>query len=303
MKCVCCVNIRGTEFLVSGGADAKIIIWDAATGEKIESINAHTSSVQALAVGPTRDVFETTAERGEKSDEQAHELPEQSLALFSVSTTLSAHLLTSSPSPPPSLDISAFAVPDTLNAHATTISSILLGSCALCTTSLDHNCSFYELPLRLLPNLKIDSPREPPTTFEHTDYVRAVAISQDGRCFFTGGRDEDIYVWDSASADMVGRWRGHYDEVMALCIVGTRGREGNERLLSSGIDGTIRSWKVGVTATEGWGKGWLRAGEEAEDESDEENDEGIKGGSEGKGAAIGLTEEEEKELAELMDSE
>ena len=296
------MTIRGTEVLVSGGADAKILFWNAVTGEKIQSINAHVSSIQSLALGFARDLFEAASE-GEKSSEQAQELPEQSLALFSVSTTLSVHLITPSSSSPLSLDISPFTVPAALNAHATTISSVLLTPRALYTSSLDHTCSCFELPLCLLPDLKIDALREPPTTFDQSDYVRAVAVSLDGRYAFTSGRDEDIYVWNSASADLVGKWRGHYDEVMALCIVGAKGKTGKERLLSSGIDGTIRRWEVGVTETEGWGKGWLKAGEEETEESDKEPDGASEKSAKGKRPAIGLTEEEEQELAELMDSE
>ena len=282
---------------MSGGADAKIIFWNATTGEKLKEISTHTSSIQAMAVGCARDVFETASE-DENSGKQTDELPERSLALFSVATTISVHLLTLSPSSPSSLEISAFSIPATLNTHATTISAVLLTSHALYTCSLDHTCSYIELPLRLLPDLKVDTLHEPPTTLDHSDYVRAVATSLDGRYVFTGGRDEDIHVWNATSAELVGKWRGHYDEIMALCIVGIKGNAGNEKVVSSGIDATIRVWEVGITETEGWGKGWLKAGDEDGIESEDDEASEVT-----KAATVGLTAEEEQELAELMDSD
>ena len=293
-----CINIEGFEVLISSGADAKIIFWNAITGEKIKDITTHTSSVQALAIGYAKDVFETTSE-GEDSGKQVDELPERSLVLFSVATTLSAHLLTPAPLSSSSPDVSPVSIPHALHTHATTISAVQLTPHALYTCSLDHTCSYVELPLRLLPDLQIDTLHEPPTTLDHSDYVRAVATSLDGRYVFTGGREEDICVWNAASADLVGKWRGHYDEIMALCIAGTKDKAGNERLVSSGIDATIRVWEVGITETEGWGKGWLKAGDEeaigsAEDDEASEKD---------KATTIGLTAEEEQELAQLMDSE
>ena len=292
------MNIQGVEVLVSGGADAKIIFWNATTGEKIKDISTHTSSIQALAIGYAKDVFETTHE-DEKNGKQINELPERSLVLFSAASTLSIHLLTPASSSPFSLEINPFSVPTTLITHHTTISAVRLTPHALYTCSLDHTCSCVELPLGLLPNLEIGTLREPPTIWDHSDYVRTVATSLDGKYVFTGGRDEDIYVWNAASADLVGKWRGHYDEIMALCIVRAECKAGNERLLSSGIDATIRVWEVGLTETEGWGKGWLKAGDEEAVESVEDDETEEKGDA----TTFGLTAEEEQELAELMDSE
>lgn len=121
-------------------------------------------------------------------------------------------------------------------------------------------------------------------TYEHGDYVRDVAVTQDW--IITAGRDEDVKVWDRATGKLWHVYNGHYQEVTGLIVL-----EGEKKVVSVSIDGTIRTW--------GLGKADL-------DKARAELEEKLKGITKvektqpKKGL---LTAEEEAELAELMDSD
>lgn len=107
-----------------------------------------------------------------------------------------------------------------------------------------------------------------------------------------GGRDEGVRVWDKGTGEQWGTWEGHWDEVMGVvCLQG--------RLVSAGIDGTVRIWGMGEVEMERI-RGRVGDGREGVWEEEEDGEEEDKG-KEGK--KVGMTEEEERELAELMDEE
>ncbi|MCJ1307354.1 hypothetical protein MMC25_001000 [Agyrium rufum] len=301
VKCVLCVSIGGKEVLISGGggSDAKIVFWDPMTGRKLQTIATHTTSIQALAVARYADLIE---EAGTGQESVAHD----AWVLLSASTTIQLHVLemtSSSTNSESSLSATPAPIPE-LSPHATTITSLLLESSqpsAIHSTSLDH--AYCSTPLPLQKNTL-----QPDTTLSGDDYVRCQAISRDGAFVFTGGRDEDVWVWSSSSGELVGKWVGHYDEIMGMCL------SSNERkVVTAGIDGTIRTWPIGE-GLEGWGKGWIHAGDGNDNDVGEIADEDSKiaekdavgGDSQGiqaNSANIRMTEDEERELAELMEED
>jgi len=100
-------------------------------------------------------------------------------------------------------------------------------------------------------------------------------------------------VWDAGTGKLETVFEGHYEEVTGVVVLV---REGREVVVSVGIDGTVRQWGLGKGELEKW-----KAGEaerrRAEAVGFEEVVE-VKKVEEGKGL---LTEEEERELAELME--
>ena len=112
-------------------------------------------------------------------------------------------------------------------------------------------------------------------------------LSTDEKWVITAGRDEDVKIWDRSSGELWHRYEGHFDEITGLVVVG-------DRVVSVGIDATIRVWDLGETAL---GVARREAEERRMGMVKEEEEEKIK---EVEG---GLTAEEEAELAELMDDE
>ncbi|KAI8142240.1 WD40-repeat-containing domain protein, partial [Fennellomyces sp. T-0311] len=108
------------------------------------------------------------------------------------------------------------------------------------------------------------------TVLQHPDRVKSVAIV--GPYVVTGASDDAIRVWDIASGKLVSTIDGHFDEVGCLDVDGTT-------LYSASLDCSLRRWTITASALK------------------EYNDKPKKTAV----VESGLTEEEERELAELMD--
>ena len=126
------------------------------------------------------------------------------------------------------------------------------------------------------------------TSLEHGDYVRAVGVDEMGGWIVTAGRDEDVKVWDRGTGELEVVLRGHFDEVTDLVVM-------RRRVVSVGIDRTVRVWSLNE---EGLGKAKKVWEERLEEDGDEEEGKGN-----GNNPPSGLTEEEERELAELMNDD
>lgn len=120
-------------------------------------------------------------------------------------------------------------------------------------------------------------------TIEHGDYVRAVVVTTDW--IVTAGRDEDIKVWDRISGKLFHVYDGHFEEVTGLLLVNNC-----TQVVSVSIDGTLRTWPLGRNALE-----------KAKVERDERARGLVKETPVAKTSL--MTEEEEAELAELMDDD
>jgi WD40 repeat protein len=127
---------------------------------------------------------------------------------------------------------------------------------------------------------------EADTTLQHGDYVRAITIDERGGWVVTAGRDEDVKVWDRASGKLHHVYEGHFEEVTGLLVLG-RG------VVSVGIDATVRQWDL---SSEGLGKA-VRDAEEGRDGVEKEMEKEVVV----KPEVGGLTEEEERELEDLME--
>lgn len=52
VKCVLCVRIAGKDVLISGGADAALVVWDVETGNRLHTLRSHIRGIQDLALDP-----------------------------------------------------------------------------------------------------------------------------------------------------------------------------------------------------------------------------------------------------------
>ncbi|KAI9323627.1 WD40-repeat-containing domain protein [Dichotomocladium elegans] len=114
------------------------------------------------------------------------------------------------------------------------------------------------------------------TVLTHPDRVKSVLVV--GPYVVTGASDDNIRVWDVASGKLISTIRGHFDEIGCLDAVGTT-------LFSASLDCSLRRWSLTPSALEEYNKKPLKVAVPEESEK------------------TGLTEEEERELAELMASD
>jgi WD40 repeat protein len=119
------------------------------------------------------------------------------------------------------------------------------------------------------------------TELSHPDFVRDVVVDEEDGLIVTACRDEGVRVWEKGSGKLVHNFDGHFDEVTALVLLhGTAGK----KVVSVSIDGTIRTWGLSPAAIK---KAKEDAGKELSHQKEKPD--------------ITLTEEEERELAELED--
>jgi WD40 repeat protein len=121
-------------------------------------------------------------------------------------------------------------------------------------------------------------------TYKHGDYVRAVVVTSDW--VVTAGRDEDVKVWDKSTGELRHTYEGHYEEITGLVLI-----EEERRVVSVGIDGTLRTWSL------------TNAELNNAIEQKEEKERGVTKEEKFQPPHSLLTAEEESELAELMDSD
>ena len=121
-------------------------------------------------------------------------------------------------------------------------------------------------------------------TYEHGDYVRAVVVTD--AWVVTTGRNEDVMVWDRTTGKLRHTYEGHFEEVTGLVVLGDE-----KRVLSVSIDKTVRVWELSSAGLE---KAIKEAAEKAKGTVKEEKV---------KPKESLMTEEEEAELAELIDSD
>jgi WD40 repeat protein len=128
-------------------------------------------------------------------------------------------------------------------------------------------------------------------------------LSTDGRFVVTGCRDEDVWVWDAGTGDVLGRFVGHADEVTDVLLLAGGHGSALGPVVSASLDGTVRRWEMrDLVKVDGEGvKDGVKDGQQAplvEDEKTEERPERT-----AEGGDVQLTEDEEAELAALMEED
>ena len=267
MKCVICLSLKGIETLASGSADGSIIIWNVESGERLFVLKAPGRGILDLAVDPETLNYDTESEENGKGE----------LIIFSASSLG---------------EIRRWAIKKDLSA-ATEIESD--------KPITQHETSVYKLSFDLDGDLWTASADNtihclsrhhaftPSLTLQHSDYVRSVAIDEVGGYVISAGRDEDVKVWDKGSGELKGVFEGHWEEVMEVVVVGGR------RVVSGGIDGTVRVWGLDKQSLE-------KLAKEAEDRRNGvEEVEEVGGKVEGEENPFGIDEDEMRELEELME--
>ncbi|TKA22670.1 hypothetical protein B0A50_07763, partial [Salinomyces thailandicus] len=190
VKCVLTASLDGQPILLSGAADATIIIWDLQTRTPLHKLKGHVKALQDLAIDP-------------------FSLPEQggaatSFELFSASSDREIRRWFISRT-------AAYELPESLEkpilAHETSVYKLRFdGSGDLWTASADKTAK----------HLIRDRGWEAETVLPHPDFVRDVVVAELAGVVVTACRDEEVRVWGLGSGELVCVYEGHFEEVMAL---------------------------------------------------------------------------------------
>lgn len=319
VKSVRCARLSSSsgavDLLISAGADSNIVVWDVATGAKRHVIRGHTRGVLGLAIQQSVDEDEAKApsfilwSAGSDQSILRHRVSLDAVEAMDFPSTST----TSSDADELAETQPALVVHDTsvnaLAVYALNDDVPEVPGAMLLTASSDKSAK------RVFPSLK--GPEECKTWTEaqvmpHGDFVQDVLALSSERDVVTGGlvcpsntliatacRDEEIRIWDAedqGASEPLFTLSGHFDAVSGLALVTVNGER---KLVSVSLDGTVRTWPVD------------RAGIEKAVLEHEKNQRAVLSSTDAQESVPAdnqasksmLTEEEERELAELMDED
>nr|KMM67948.1 hypothetical protein CPAG_04281 [Coccidioides posadasii RMSCC 3488] len=204
VKTVLYPRVSGFNILISGGADAEVIIWDVSKGTRLHVLKDHSRGVQDLILDPV-----ATEASGV-------------ITVFSAGSDRTI-LPFSIPSSPGSL-----AVSEPILEHETSVYRLFFDEDGdLWTASAD----------KTVKCLTRESGWKSDLILEHPDFVRYVVVHEAGGWVITACRDEDVRIWNRATGELHHTYHGHFEEVTGLLLLGSK-------VVSVSIDGTIRQWSL-----------------------------------------------------------
>ena len=262
MNAVLYICVHGIDVLISGSADASIIVWNIGTGEKLHTLKGgHTRGILDLAIDPVTYPLSPLAERVGLSIVMFSAGSDRQIRRWRISDDLSF--------------ASETETDDCILQHETSVYSLQFDiDDDLWTASADGSVKCLSRERRWQAD----------TTLVHGDYVRAVCVDERGGWAVSAGRDEDVKIWDRTSGKLHHTFSGHYEEITGMVLLG-------QALVTVSIDATIRRWSLESDDLENA----VREVEEAKiGVSHEDKQVPMK---------AMITEDEEKELAELMGSD
>ena len=323
--------------LLSGGADAKIVVWSAASGEKLHVLGGHVMGVLDLAL----NIHRSQEDFRNVKDEQIPFKPKpQNIEVFSAGSEREIRRWTIDCDSASTLPFdrnddvaepntqTIFADHSALLVHETSVNRLhfpkYTSNPSLWTASSDRTAK------QLIKGSDTASSKayQPERTLCHPDYVRDVVVFpvrlakdhvseeyefQDDEDVFaaTACRDENIRVWNvspeinKTNAQPVCILHGHFEEVTGLAVLWKQANDLDgflsPVLTSVSIDGTVRRWPLDDDARERFETQYEK---ELSGEQDEENTtaaEDHDDPDELKKSNVKVTEEEERELEELME--
>lgn len=164
VKAITSARLRGQDLLITGAADAQILVFDIASGQRLHTLKGHIKGIQDLVLDPL------SIDPGS-----------QELIVYSAGSDREIRRF----------DVSAgsqdLTHTDPLLAHDTSIYKLFFDDDAdLWTASADRTAKCLVRADGWKPNLVL----------QHPDFVRDVLVYEQGGWVVTACRDEDIRVWN-----------------------------------------------------------------------------------------------------------
>ncbi|WWD22567.1 hypothetical protein CI109_107060 [Kwoniella shandongensis] len=290
--------------LFTGSWDKTIRIWDAESGELLHTLEGHTDFVKSLTVLPTSPplLLSTSSDRTCRLWDLSSLSTPTTTAPRSVQT-LKDHTrpvecatykveVDGNGRPTGALGVwtgdslgiikkwqlreGKLVFLEDVKGHETSVAQLSVGEEGLWSVSMDKTAIYHPF----------DTASS--STIPHPSYAKSVLpLPEDfpiPRTYtLTGSEDEDIRIWDMENATkpkLVGTIRGHCGEVTVMRVWLREGEDGKRSwgVVTGGLDQTLRRWTVQDILNPP-----VLDYEPAEEKED-----------------VGMTEEEERELAELM---
>jgi len=164
VRAVTSTRLNGQDLLITGGADAQILVFDITSGKRLHVLKGHAKGLQDLAIDPN------------SLDPESKEM-----IVYSAGSDREIRRF----------DISAgsqdLTHTDPLLAHDTSVYKLFFDNDAdLWTASADRTAKCLVRDDNWKPNLVL----------QHDDFVRDVVVYEQGGWVVTACRDEEVRVWN-----------------------------------------------------------------------------------------------------------
>jgi WD40 repeat protein len=254
------------RLLASGSYDQTVRIWDVATGQWLRSLKGHDGSVLSIAFSPASSDSRLTQDEASSthstvilasgSDDQTVRiwdgvtgqclklLQGHTKAVASIAFSSDGRLLTSGGHDQVVRlwNVETGQLSKTLHGYTDGIQSI--GFIPLVSHQQpEPSQNQYFLASgghdQVIRIWDLSTGQVVKRLHQHTDWIRAIAISPDGTLLASGGHDQVIRIWDLSTGQVVKRLHQHTDWIRAIAI------SPDGTLLASGSDDqTICLWNL-----------------------------------------------------------
>ncbi|KAJ5332504.1 hypothetical protein MYU51_019087 [Penicillium brevicompactum] len=176
-------RLRGEDLLISGGADAQVLVFNISSGQRLETFKGHARGIQDLALDPESEgsqpiVFSAGSDR--------------EIRRFDV--------------------FGGGCTTDPLLPHDTSVYKLVFDNDGdLWTASADKTTKCLVREDAWKANLTLD----------HPDFVKDVVVHETGGWVVTACRDEEVRVWNRSTGALHHTFSGHFEEVTGLVLVGS----------------------------------------------------------------------------------
>jgi WD40 repeat protein len=232
---------KDSRYIVSGGDDNMVRLWDLESGRLLHTLEGHEDSVLTVAISDdNRRLVSGSVDKTVKlwdlesgrllNTLEGHKGYVWSVAISGDNDRRS--LVSGSSDHTVRLwDLESGHLLLTMRGHEDTVKSVAISgdNRHLVSGSDDHTVRLWDLESgRLLLTLE-----------GHEDAVRSVAISGDNRHLVSGSDDHTVRLWDLESGRLLLTLEGHEGHVRSVAISGD-----NRLLVSGSSDKTVRLWDL-----------------------------------------------------------
>ncbi|HHG85632.1 MAG TPA: NACHT domain-containing protein, partial [Bacteroidetes bacterium] len=225
--------------LVSSGEDGMVCLWDASTGEGLETFNGHEGSIHSVEFSPDGSRLASGGTDGivrlwdAATGEELKIFKGHLDSVYSVVFSPDGIRLASGgeDSTVRLWDITTGEELGLFKGHKGSVRSVVFSPDGTQLASGGEDGTLRLWDIATGEELKIFK--------GHLDSVYSVAFSADGNRLASGGFDGILRLWDATTGEMLGVFKGHKAWIWSVAF-----SPDGTRLASGGFDGTVRLWSA-----------------------------------------------------------
>ncbi|MEH1933793.1 MAG: WD40 repeat domain-containing protein [Nostoc sp.] len=224
------------RYLVSGGTDKTIMVWDVNTGKQLAKLNKHSTIIYALAIHPNGESFFSADANGcikiwqWNWGQEIATLEGHSRSIYALCISPDGKLLISGGEDRTIKvwDLNSRQEIWNIKGNSHSIRSLAISPDGhYLVSGSDQRIKIWDM----------QTGGELFSFYGHGDWVRSIVFSPNSKTFLTAG-DQNIKVWDLASGKKIFSFRGHTEAIRSLAL-----SSDGQILVSGGADNTVKVWR------------------------------------------------------------